>query len=207
MKSLEKLASIGLVAGALLSGFAPAFAATSVTPATDFHFTQANVILNSKAVVKASRFVSKGTSYFSLYDAEVLIRDMGDQVTWNGSKGVLNVTTPSGVSTKDLGGSGSALFEVNGKPVIKSNIIVTQPKGDKAPTTYVGIYWIQQILNQVNGASGVDKWDGAVNPATLTVTVAGSASANQGIPAIPWPKGTGQNIEASAPGFNWGKGN
>jgi hypothetical protein len=186
----------------------PAFAAsqphrTSAAPST-YHFTESEIILNGKTVVaKAARFVNDATSYVSLYDAELLVNkitgDNNKTDTWNGIKKTWDIEFTHGIPSPVKNSHGSATFYINNQEVIHAPIIITHPNGDPSPTTFVPIWYVQQVINQliISTQTHADVWDGAISPAKWVISYSSTFGATDGGSMHPV---TVQNIQGSAPG-------
>lgn len=102
------------------------------------------------------------TTYMPIWYVMQLLKPMGIESTWNGHE--WNLTTSA---TPDLSniqsGSGNTDIYLNGTSVQQVNMAAQVDPSTKKPTTYMPIWYVEQILNRVGLQSS---WDGT----TWTVT-------------------------------------
>ncbi len=160
-----------------------------VTKATQtYHFEDAQIIVDGKpVVVKAAKFVSGGTTFVSLYDAELLIRNLtGDKhgapvvdsngnvhpvEHWNGKTKIWDIGWEHSVGNTIAHSHGNAQFQIDQTTVIDAPVIITRPKGDPQPTVFVPIWYVQQIVDQlIFTNSTTDVWKGSSKPAKWVIS-------------------------------------
>lgn len=119
----------------------------------------ATFALNS-SIMDVPSMVKDGTTFVPLYDVEQILKTAGIQSTWNGHDWKMTTSgkvTPDNITLIH----GSDHFYINGNLVQNAtgDVVTT----GKVPTTYVPLYDVQQVLQEV-GLHGT--WDGSTWDAT-----------------------------------------
>lgn len=163
--------------------------ALMATPAfaQSYHFESANIVVNdSTALSNVTKFVANKTTYMSVYDVQLLINKLlgiTNKVSdnWRGDIHYWNITDTNATPKYISGSAGNTVFKINNQVVMNAPVIVTKPPGAKQETSFVPIWYVQQVINELTHANKYsDVWNGSVSPAKWTLT-----TINPGGPMIP----------------------
>ncbi|WAH36821.1 hypothetical protein [Alicyclobacillus dauci] len=93
------------------------------------------------------------TTYMPIWYVMQGLKAMGYTVSWDGTKNELNIVAPNGVSadlTNVSAGHGSTSILLNGKVVQKVNARVAKDPASGVTTTYMPIWYVQQVMQRVD---------------------------------------------------------
>lgn len=172
------------------------------------------IVVNGKAIVSSAQTITQdNTTYVSLYDAEQLVKNItGDQVgtmqlnsngqynqaqQWNGSSKVWDIAWSHAIANEVPGTQGNATFELNGAPILHTNVIVQNG------SSFAPISAFQQVIDQMIGTnSSTDtlsgsQWEISYNAnQSYTTSNVGTGQAITGTGGTPTDQGV--------TGFGWG---
>ncbi|MCL6593303.1 MAG: phosphodiester glycosidase family protein [Alicyclobacillus sp.] len=170
------LAGGALAAGVLLTLPAPTAAAA------EYSMHQDSIRVNGQQVSSPYGLVAHGTTYMPIWYVQQAMNTIGVPSTWDGA--TWDMKTPQPVSLPNHNtGSGTVTLSVNGTAVMSVNGITAVDPASQQETTFVPIWYIQQVLNRLGLVSHWDgqHWDISNQPTwrdyitTGTVTVADGA--------------------------------
>ncbi|MDQ0188589.1 glucosaminidase domain-containing protein [Alicyclobacillus cycloheptanicus] len=144
--------------------------AASPAEAATYSMHTASIVLNGKKFVSPPEFAYQGTTYMPIYYVDDVFKTLGFTDTFDGSTHpkVWKLTTPAldKLQLSLNAHSGNINLYVNGQ-LCEQEIpsIAAEPPGGKQATTFVPIWYIQQIFKQLGI---VDQWNGTVRKWTLT---------------------------------------
>ncbi|MHB1681229.1 MAG: hypothetical protein ACYCYO_00175 [Bacilli bacterium] len=165
---MKRLLSSIATATLALSTVAPAFAAQTVP----IRYESATITLNTKIMSHPDRFTYNNTTYMPIWYVQQVLTRMGVKNAWNGVSHTWNLSAKGNVTGNVIDAkSGLTSVIVNGHEM--ETHVPTLVKGDPlhkdAATTYMPIWYVQQVLNRVG--TQADVWNG-----TVGVWVLGSLS-------------------------------
>ncbi|WAH36708.1 hypothetical protein [Alicyclobacillus dauci] len=151
-------ALIALTGVAAMSAW-PVFASVAQAASTPHYQMQKKaIVLNGKTVTQPYGFAYNNTMYMPIWYVMNTLEQLGIKSTWNHN--VWNMTVPSSfsVDTSNIQvGTGQISLEINGKLMHKVNGIAAIDPSTGKPTTFIPIWYTQQLLERV----GIDSpWDG-----------------------------------------------
>ncbi|MCL6454823.1 MAG: hypothetical protein K6T78_14550 [Alicyclobacillus sp.] len=141
---------VSVVVGVLST---PAFAATSPANAK-------NIELNGLSVNKPAGLVRSGTTYMPIFYLNQVLNKLGITLAakWDGHTWALQTPT---YMQPNLGnvhiGTGNVTITLNGTPLQKVDAIVAVDPASGVQTTYLPIWYLEQVLSRVGVT---DTWDG-----------------------------------------------
>jgi|GEM_PF-3257582 len=140
-----------------LSTVVPAFAAQSAP----IHYQSATITLNTKVMSHPDRFTYNNTTYMPIWYVQQVLTQLGVKNAWNGVSHVWNLSAKGKVVGSLINAkSGLTSVLVNGHEM--ETHVPTLVKGDplhkNAATTFMPIWYVQQILNRVG--TQADVWNG-----------------------------------------------
>ena len=153
----------------------PTLAAHATT--TKWDYQQTSITLNGSNISQPYRMVVNGTTYMPIYYVDVLLKKLGFTAKWDGTNHLWTLSDGQAVPSLSINGkTGNTTIAVNGANV-EQNVSIIQAKDPASGvvTTFMPIWYVQQILNHMGFAT--DKWDGAANPPTWTLGATSKASA------------------------------
>lgn len=130
----------------------------SAATAPQYQFSQKVIQLNGSVVTKPSGFAYNHTTYMPIWYVMHTLQSLGIQSTWKNN--VWNLTVPSTfqVDASNIKvGTGSIQLEINGTLMHKVNGITAVDPASGHATTFIPIWYIQQILRRIGISS---PWDG-----------------------------------------------
>ncbi|WP_436664555.1 hypothetical protein ACOALA_20655 (plasmid) [Alicyclobacillus acidoterrestris] len=140
---------------------------------------KSEIVLNGKVFSTEYTFVggSPATTYMPIYYVQQLINKMlgtdSSSDVWNGINHTWTITTDSSASTDNV----DTGIIVNGKAFEKAPILVDVNPSSGQPTTFMPIWYVQQLLNQLlNLSTGTDKWNGGATIPTWTISTSATGS-------------------------------
>lgn len=114
--------------------------------------------LNGKLISKPSGFVENGTTYVPIWYVGQVLTQAGISATWKNN--VFNLTVPASMNPKvtpNTSTSGTVKIAINGQVVMSCDGIVDTDPASDTQTEYVPIWYLIQVLNQIQIRS---QWDG-----------------------------------------------
>lgn len=169
-------------AGWTLSASTLVVLGTSLLPATvaeaSTHVMRTTqVVLNGKTFSSPKAFTYQQTTYMPLYYVQTLLTQLGIPNTWSGSVWTLQ-TQHQNINLSLVRNTGSVNIVINGKTVVQrlDKIVDTDPYSGK-PTTFVPIWYLQQVLQALGLDSG---WDGTHWTMTAKYTAFSKSGTNLG---------------------------
>ncbi|MHB1681956.1 MAG: hypothetical protein ACYCYO_03895 [Bacilli bacterium] len=156
---MKRLLSSIAVATLVLSTVVPAFAAQ----ATSIRYQSATITLNTKIMSHPDRFTYNNTTYMPIWYVQQVLTQMGVKNAWNGVSHVWNLSAKGNVTGNVIDAkSGLTSVIVNGHEIEAH--VPTLVKGDplhhSAATTFMPIWYVQQVLNRVGMQA--DVWNGTI---------------------------------------------
>ncbi|WAH36719.1 M14 family zinc carboxypeptidase [Alicyclobacillus dauci] len=129
----------------------------STTPAPSYQTS--SISLNAKTISTPSSFVKDGTTYIPIWYVMQALSQANIQNTWN--NGVWSITIPSNITWDETNlpanNANQPSITVNGKPVINMPTVAAVDPASHAMTTYVPIWYMQQVLPRIQVQTN---WDG-----------------------------------------------
>ncbi|MFB5193150.1 hypothetical protein [Alicyclobacillus fastidiosus] len=169
--------------------------ATTAMASTSSHKMQlSKIVLNGHTVSTQYKFVGGApvTTYMPVYYVQQLINKvLGTDTStdvWNGTEHTWTLTVPRVTPSKISSGSGSAI-SVNGTVIEAAPTIVDVDPSSGQQTTFMPIWYVQQLLNQIlNLSPGTDTWNGGTSTPTwmLTTTATGSSESQSSMANAMW---------------------
>lgn len=158
MKRAAALRSAGIGMAACLSLLPMLGAIPQASAATKHKMVKTAIVLNGKTATQPYGFVSGNTMYMPIWYVMNTLQQLGITSTWKNQIWNMKVPSSFSVDTSDIQvGKGAIQLEINGKLMHKVNgIVATDPATGKA-TTFVPIWYTQQLLKRVGISS---PWDG-----------------------------------------------
>ncbi|MDQ0189925.1 peptidoglycan-binding protein [Alicyclobacillus cycloheptanicus] len=165
--SLLGMASVASVTW--LSAAQPALAAS-------YQVRTKAIYVNNKLLVQPAGIVSGGTTYMPIWYVIQALKQLGITNTWNGTLNTWTIQAPASMPV-DLTNvpktSGANVITLNGQVMYHVGRIVYTEPGSKTPTSYMPIWYIQQLLNRLGIGSS---WNGTTwkitTPPPMSTTVA-----------------------------------
>ncbi|MCL6518193.1 serine hydrolase domain-containing protein [Alicyclobacillus sp.] len=121
---------------------------------------QKQVVLDGRVLSRPYSRVADGTTHMPIWYIGKALEAMGIAQTWDGNRHAWHLTLPKGMTADFSGmapGTGNTDLFVNGVLVKRINTYAWPDPAGGGDTTYVPIYYLQQIL----AAAGVhNTWDG-----------------------------------------------
>ncbi|WP_148213743.1 hypothetical protein [Alicyclobacillus acidocaldarius] len=125
------------------------------------------------------------TAFLPIWYIYQALGQIGVKASWDGTKGVLNLTTPSGMTVNDPSAvkavpitSGTMVIEINGKPVTYAPRIAYLDEGSRGVvTTFVPVYYLQQALSYMGVQTS---WNGTEWNMTVSNSTNGSGQSSSG---------------------------
>ncbi|WP_062308939.1 hypothetical protein [Alicyclobacillus sendaiensis] len=125
------------------------------------------------------------TAFLPIWHIYQALGQIGVKASWDGTKGVLNLTTPSGMTVNDPSAvkavpitSGTMVIEINGKPVTYAPRIAYLDEGSRGVvTTFVPVYYLQQALSYMGVQTS---WNGTEWNMTVSNSTNGSGQSSSG---------------------------
>ncbi len=159
---------------------------------------KSSIILNGSVFESPYRAVIHGTTYMPIYYVDQLLLQVGLQVKWNGARHRWDITsssTPEGTLIDEK--TGNTQIFVNNQLVeqhVLTSVMTDPASGVK--TTFMPIYYVQQLLNQIGFTPSTDVWNGSVNPPTWTLTTKPTIVAPSSAPqqVVVTPTSTGASV-------------
>ncbi len=154
---MKRLLSSIAAATLALSTVVPAFAAQT----TPIHYQSATITLNTKIMSHPDRFTYNNTTYMPIWYVQQVLTQMGVKNAWNGVSHVWNLTAKGKVAGSLINAkSGLTSVLVNGHEmeVRVPTLVKGDPLHHNAATTFMPIWYVQQILNRVG--TQADVWNG-----------------------------------------------
>ena len=151
---------------------------TLVSHANASDFVPINIEINNSKVIPSSKVVANNTTYMPIYYVMKALTTLGLKSTWNGQNHTWSFTAQKLTHTLNLNAkSGNTTFIVNNQTVETNvpTIVAKDPKSG-VMTTFIPIWYIQQVLNNVGILT--DTWNGANGTWTLGTS---ASTANTGL--------------------------
>ncbi|MCL6446461.1 MAG: copper amine oxidase N-terminal domain-containing protein, partial [Alicyclobacillus sp.] len=125
------------------------------------------------------------TAFLPIWYIYQALGQIGVKASWDGTKGVLNLTTPSGMTVNDPSAvktvpitSSTMVIEINGKPVTYAPRIAYLDEGSRdVVTTFVPVYYLQQALSYLGVQTS---WNGTEWNMTVSSSTNGSGQSSSG---------------------------
>lgn len=134
-------------------------AEAATTHQSTFHMQKKAIVLNGKAAGAPFGFTSHNTTYMPIWYVMHALESIGIHSTW--SHRIWNMEVPTSKFHVDLSkikvGTGEISLTINGKLVHKVNGIVAVDPSSGKPTTFVPIWYTQELLKRAGITS---KWNG-----------------------------------------------
>ncbi|MCF8566566.1 class A beta-lactamase-related serine hydrolase [Alicyclobacillus tolerans] len=151
----ELAVSSVLAIGSLLGAWSNA----TIAQASTLHsLTDCHIVLDGKPVSSETGLVVNDTTYMPIWYVADALEQVGIKNSWNGHQ--LKLFTPSNTAIqlkKISSGTGDMSIYVDGSLVQNVTGITYTPSSSKQPTTYMPIWYVMQVLNQIGIRSN---WDG-----------------------------------------------
>ncbi|WDL99803.1 hypothetical protein [Alicyclobacillus sp. ALC3] len=153
------------------------------------------IVVNGQTLATPPRLVHNGTTYMPIWYVQQVLNKVLNLTTatdvWDGSLSTptWNLTIPNANSNIIYSNSGSTEIEINGSVVEYAPRLVETPSGAQQSTTYMPIWYIQQLLNRVlNLNNGTDVWNGGLTTPTWTITTqaTGNTESQTAMAAAMW---------------------
>ncbi|MFD1674132.1 hypothetical protein [Alicyclobacillus fodiniaquatilis] len=150
---------------------------SSAMAASSLHKMQkSEIVLNGKVFSNQYKFVggSPTTTYMPVYYVQHLINSALEITStndvWNGTTHTWSLTVTDKTPKIISKGNGAAIT-LNGTTIENAPIITDVDPSSGKETTFMPIWYVQQLLNQLlNLSSGTDKWNGGAATPTWTIT-------------------------------------
>jgi hypothetical protein len=144
-----------ILAAALALGTAFSLSATSFAA----EFTPATISLNKHVVEHPDRFVHNGTTYMPIWYVQQTLDRLGIANHWDGDTHAWTLTVKHAENLEISAKGGVTSIEVNGH-VVERHVPTLVRKDPKSgvETTFMPIWYVQQLLNRVGIRS--DVWNG-----------------------------------------------
>lgn len=199
--------------GLIWSAAATPVLAASKTTSTYVMQQKAIVLKGSTTETKPYGFSQGSTMYMPIWYVMNVLQSVGIQSTW--SNNVWNLTVPQSF-TVDLSniqvGSGTISLQINGTLVHQVNGIAAVDPSSGKETTFVPIWYMQQLLQRVGVTS---TWDGTtwtldasslppVLPSNEVETWQLISAINQALDIQPDPSGTSSYTDLPTTDAEWG---
>lgn len=168
------LASVAILAATTM----PIAYASTASP----KMTKAKIILNGAMFSEPYKFVGGNpqTTYMPIYYVQQLINKalniQSSADMWNGNLKTWKLSVSNKTTKVISNGSGTAIY-INGTVIEDAPTKAAVDPSSGKPTTFMPIWYVQQLLNQVLGLnSTTDVWDGSASTPTWTITTQASAT-------------------------------
>ncbi|MCL6636612.1 MAG: phosphodiester glycosidase family protein [Alicyclobacillus sp.] len=124
--------------------------------ASGYPMHQDHIRLNGQLVSSPYGLVAHGTTYMPMWYVQQALQTIGISSSWDGS--TWDIHTASSVPLPNHNtGSGAVTFRINGSAVVKVDGITAVDPASGQETTFLPIWYIQQVLTHVGL---VNHWDG-----------------------------------------------
>lgn len=147
------------------TGTPPAFAAT-------YNMYTSHIVLNGRPFISPPAFANDGTTYMPIYFVDDVLSTLGIKYSWDGSvhPKLWKLTEPDGgaINLSLNAHTGDMSLYVNGA-LCEQNVpsIAATPPGGRVATTFVPIWYIQEILRAI-GIQNV--WNGQPTSRTWSLS-------------------------------------
>lgn len=135
---------------------------TSALAASQDYISKKTLVLEGSNIVQAPALIHNGTTYMPVFYVDLVLKQLGISTKWNGKNWYISTPSwmPDNFSDIQVGSGNNGIY-VNGVLVKRVNGIAAIDPSSNAPTVFVPIFYIQQLLNDltVEYNQGQD-WDG-----------------------------------------------
>lgn len=149
----------GLVAAVIASTIlTPSFALASTQPTMQ----KSTISVNGTTISTQYKFAYNGTTYMPIWYVIQALKRVGVSATWNGTTHRWDIQTNGMSSSLSLNAkSGQTSIYVDNS-LVENNIptLVSTDPASKQATTFMPIWYIQQVLNVIGFSTSTDSWNG-----------------------------------------------
>ncbi len=185
---MQKLAKTLMAMSTVASfGVAAVSIATAHAATTSYTYYPTAVQVNGTTVSSPAHITAKDpfggadaatTSFLPIWYVDQALAKYGVTVNWDGTSGVLNMTTPSNMTVNYptapspmARNSGDMIIEINGTGVTYAPRIAYYDKGsDGIVTTFVPVYYLEKALGYMGITTGWDGTNWTMQYGSTTVT-------------------------------------
>lgn len=122
---------------------------------------------------------SSTTTYLSLYYIDQALQKLDYTATWDGTNKTWSITTNTSPDFSSMTvGTGNTSIEVNGTVVKKVNTIVQPDPQTKSQTTYVPIFYVGEVLQDLGVT---ETWDGTAHVWSISNEDSSSGTTTQSV--------------------------
>lgn len=150
------ISTIVVIAG--LSFSSTAFAQTSYPTSQKSIYLNGNKISSPAGIAAVDLSSNQKTTYMPIWYVMQALKSLGIQSQWDGHHWYMSLPTGMVPNTANVSlGKGTVTVYLNGTPVQTNGDLVYLDPASSVDTTYVPIWYIEQVLKRVNVTSS---WDG-----------------------------------------------
>jgi hypothetical protein len=135
-----------LTASALLAWLNP----HNVSASSLYQFETTKITLNGNLLSAPKGFVYNNTTYLPIWYLMQALNRLGIASTWDGSNWNLTVNEAADYTNPDVSSSSGKAIILNGVVVEHAPAIITKDPSSSADTTYMPIWYLQQVLKRLD---------------------------------------------------------
>lgn len=172
--TIKKLAA-GFVSSAALMTTTTISAMANTTSAP-YHPQVKSIYMNGQCVSRPYGIVSQNTTYMPIWYVIQVLNTLGVQNSWDGTNWTLTAPSNTSVDLNNIPTThGSNSIILNGTPIYHIDRVASTDPASNVTTTYMPIWYIEQVLNRVGIQSN---WDGFAWTLTNNVGTSSQAPSN-----------------------------